>query len=121
MYRPAIATLVVAAILAGCIGAGPTTTSNPAATPSPPAPTSSPAPTGVSLPLPTVDDLEPGRYYLEFNGYRFTFTVADPGWSSSVEFAGVFQGPDSELAIFWPGGDIPSLYRRSCEWTGTDC
>lgn len=118
MYRSAVATFVVAAILAGCTGAGPTTTSRPAATPSLPAPTPSPAPTGLALP--TADDLEPGRYFVEFDGYRFAFTVLDPGWSSSVEAAAVFQGPDSELAIFWPGGDIPSLYRRSCEWTGTE-
>lgn len=120
MYRSGIATLVVAAILAGCTTVGPTTTASPAATPGPPDPTPSPAPTDVALPLPTADDLEPGRYFLEFSGYRFTFTVADPGWSSSVEAAGVFHGPDSELAIFWPGGDIPSLYSRSCEWTATE-
>lgn len=120
MYRSITATLVVVAILAGCTSAVPATTSSPAATPSPQAGTPSAAPTKVAQPLPTADDLEPGRYFLESDGYRFTFTVADPGWSSSVEAAGVFRGPDSELAIFWPGGDVPSLYRRSCEWTGTE-
>ena len=120
MYRSVVASLVVVAILAGCTTVGPTTPASPAATPGPPDPTPSPAPTEVAQPLPTADSLEPGRYFLEFNGYRYLFTVADPGWSSSVEAAGVFQGPDSELAIFWPGGDIPTLYRRSCEWTGTE-
>jgi len=108
-------------------GASPTVTPTPPATASPtalPAPTaaatSSPAAPPAALALPETDDLEPGRYFLDFDGYRFTFTVAHPGWSGSVEASGIYQGPDEDIAIFWPAGDINSLYRRACDWSGTE-
>lgn len=133
-----VITALVIGIVSGCAGASPGPTSMPSAAatassaatamPSPipsPAPTPkspNPSPTAMqaSRALPTADKVEPGRYFLEFDGYRFTFTVAKSGWSGSVDWGGVFQGPDSELAVFWPGGSMPHLYRRACESSGTE-
>ena len=51
---------------------------------------------------------------------RRTFTVPETGWNFDSAAAGLVQGEDdTELAIFWPGGDSPELYPRACEWTGT--
>jgi hypothetical protein len=115
------------AILTGCTGVGPPAAPTPTLAPSAvptatAAPTAAPTavPTQAARLLPTADALQPGQYFLEFGGYRFTFTVADAGWSADLGAGGVFQGADSELAIFWPGGDIASLYRRACDWSGTE-
>jgi hypothetical protein len=130
MKRSILAACIAVSTLVGCTAAVPTAAPTPSpapvATPTPPptstpSPTASPAPTETAaLQLPTTETLEPGRYFLEFGAYRFTFTVTDPGWMADVGFAAVFQGEDPKLAIFWPGGDIPNLYRRACQWTGTE-
>ena len=69
----------------------------------------------------TQGDVEPGRYFHEIDGYRYTFTVPESGWTFDAAAGGLSQGDDdTELAIFWPGGDMPELYRRACESTGTE-
>jgi hypothetical protein len=136
MKRLILAACIAASTLVGCTAAAPTAAPTPSPSPvatstppptSTPASTATPAPTASPAPsepaarqLPTTETLEPGRYFLESGGYRFTFTVTDSGWMADVGFAAVFQGEDPELAIFWPGGDITSLYRRACQWTGTE-
>jgi len=106
---------VAAIVLVAVIGFGIVSgggTSSPGAAPSPtPTPSASPLIQG---------DVEPGRYFLETNGYRYTFTVPETGWTFDPAAAGLVQGKDdTELAIFWPREDFSELYRRACEWTGT--
>jgi hypothetical protein len=69
--------------------------------------------------MPSTDNLQPCEYYIEFGGYRFTFRVAEAGWSAKVGAGGMFHGDDSELAIFWPGGTINSLFEDPCHSLGT--
>ena len=64
--------------------------------------------------------LEPGRYFADFGGYRYTVTVPDCGWAGQDDgVGGLYQGDDSELAIFWFAADESDLYRRACESSGT--
>jgi len=133
MIRLVLAISIAVSFLAGCTAAAPSTapTEGSASTPAEaatqgatqtpaPAATAVPADIGAARQLPTADSLEPGRYLLDFGGYRFTFTVADPGWSADVSAGGVYRGDDRELAIFWPGGEVSSLYRDPCESSGTE-
>ena len=84
-----------------------------------PSPTPTPSPTPAASQL-TEGDVEPGRYFHEIDGYRYTFTVPESGWSFDVAAGGLSQGDDdTELAIFWPGADLPELYRRACNSSGT--
>jgi len=133
MNRLVVCSSIAVSFLAGCTAAAPSAapTEGTASTPAPvaslgptqkptPAATASPAPTQAARQLPTAEDVAPGRYFLEFGGYRFTFTVAHPGWNADVNAGGVYQGDDSELAIFWPGGEVTSLYRDPCDSSGTE-
>ena len=105
---------VAAIVLVAVIGFGIVSgggTSGPGAAPSP-----SPSPSQL-----TEGDVEPGRYFHEIDGYRYTFTVPESGWSFSVDAGGLIQGDDdTEIAIFWPGGDMPELFRRACDSSGTE-
>ena len=119
---PLVAAVAIG-IVSACATAGPGPTPNP--TPNPtaapsaaPSPASS-APSQAASQL-TEGDVEPGRHFHEIDGYRYTFTVPESGWSFSVDAGGVYQGDDSELAVFWPGGDMSDLYRRACNSTGTE-
>jgi hypothetical protein len=125
-------TAIVVVMASGCAGAAPTpsptATRFAAATAAPTAtlaPTATPAPTATTettataapddaIAMPTTDSLEPGRYFVEFGGYRFTFTAADAGWSADVGAGGVYQGEDNDLAVFWPGGVVSRLYSDPC-------
>jgi hypothetical protein len=135
MNRFVISVLVIGT-LTGCAGATPTpapaatpaTTSNPSPTPTlaptpvpaTPAPTPSPAATAGATEM-TEGDVEPGRYFADFGGYRYTVTVPDSGWvGQGVGVGGLYQGEDSELAIFWFAGEEPSLYQRACDSSGTE-
>lgn len=108
---------VAAIVLVAVIGFGIVSgggTSGVGAAPSP-TPSSSPAPS----PL-TQGDVEPGRYFYETDGYRYTFTVPESGWTFDAGAGGLSQGDDdTELAILWPGVVMPELFRRACEWAGT--
>jgi hypothetical protein len=86
------------------------------------APTAEPTaePTESASELQTTEELVPGRYYVDYGGYRYTFAVADEGWQADTEFGAVFQGEDPELAIFWPAGEVNSLYEDPCQSMGTD-
>ena len=67
--------------------------------------------------------VEPGRHFVDFGRYRFTFTVPESGWSFDAGAGGLYQGDDSEIAIFWPGGEdsgLGTLYRRACKSSGTE-
>ena len=135
MNRFVISVLVIG-ILTGCAGATPTpapaatpaATSNPSSTPTLAptpvpatlAPTPSPAATAGATEM-TEGDVEPGRYFADFGGYRYTVTVPDSGWVGQGDgIGGLYQGEDSELAIFWFAGEQPSLYRRACKSSGTE-
>ena len=81
-----------------------------------PGATPSPSPTPAPSQL-TDGAVEPGRYFLDSDGYRYTFTVPESGWTFNADFVAVTQGEDSEIAIFWPSWfaeDVESLYRRAC-------
>ena len=87
-----------------------------------PGATPSPSPTPAPSQL-TDGAVEPGRYFLDSDGYRYTFTVPESGWTFNADFVAVTQGEDSEIAIFWPSWfaeDVESLYRRACESSGTE-
>ena len=100
-------------------GSGPGANTSPSATPTT-TPNPTPAPTP-SVSKVTEGPLEAGQYFTDVDGIRYTFTVPESGWSWSTEAGGVHQGDDSELAVFWPGGDIDvPLYRRACESSGTE-
>ncbi len=111
----------VAGIVSGCAGATPgaSPTPSPAATPSA-SPTPSSAHTQAASQL-TEGSVEPGRYFADFGGYRYTVTVPDSEWAAQSDgVGGLYQGEDSELAIFWFAEDAPSLYRRACDSSGTE-
>jgi hypothetical protein len=125
---------LVAGILAGCAGAAPMPSPMPAPTANSVA-TSNPSPTATLAPTPapatpaptqaaremTEGGVVPGRYFADFGGYRYTVTVPDAGWSGQGDgIGGLYQGEDSELAIFWFAGEEPSLYRRACDSSGTE-
>ena len=113
---------VAAIVLVAVIGFGIVSgggTSSPGAAPSP---TPTPSPTSAPSEL-TEGAIEPGRYFTDVGGYRFTFTVPASGWTFLADFVGVTQGDDSELAVFWPSWtaeEMSSLYRRACESSGTE-
>jgi hypothetical protein len=109
----AIATLVIC-ILSGCSSAAPAATPTPtrASTASPSGQGARELPAGV---------LEPGTYFGEFEGTRFTFTIPESGWNNYPE-AGccvIYTGGDNDGAIIFFSGDITSLYARACESSGT--
>jgi hypothetical protein len=83
------------------------------------APSPTPSPTQAPSKL-TGGAVEPGRYFYEVDGFRYTFTIPESGWTFDPAAGGVYQGEDSELAIFWPGGDMTDLYRRACVSSGTE-
>lgn len=111
---------VAAIVLVAVIGFGIVSgggTSGPGAAPSP-----TPSPTPAPSPL-TEGAIEPGRYFTDVGGYRFTFTVPESGWTFIADFVAVTQGEDSEVAVFWPSWtaeEMSSLYRRACESSGTE-
>jgi hypothetical protein len=130
MNRPtlAIATLTIS-ILSGCSGAAPAPipTSTRAPTPSP-APTASPAvrpapslspPGARELPP---DAMEPGTYFGEFEGTRYTFSIPDAEWNNYPEngCCTIFTGGDTDGAIIFFEGDYTSLYARACHSAGTE-
>jgi hypothetical protein len=126
-FTLAIATLVIC-ILSGCSTAAPAATPTPTRAPTPsPAPTASPAlsPTpsasGGARELPG-GALEPGEYFGEFEGFRFTFTVPDSGWYGYAEHecCVIYTGGDSDGAIIFFSGDITTLYARACDSAGTE-
>ena len=100
-------------------GSGPGSDPSPSTTPTP-----MPSATPVSTPSAsevTDGPIEPGQYFTDLDGIRYTFTVPEAGWDWSTDARGLHQGEDSELAVFWPGGDIDlPLYRRACESSGTE-
>ena len=116
------AVALVGVIGIGIVGGG---GSGPGADPSPSpsaTPTTTPNPTPVSTPA--VSELSEGpivagQYITTIDGFTYRFTVPKSGWSWSVDAQGVYQGDDSKIAIFWPGGDMSDLYRRACESSGT--
>ena len=138
-----VMTALVVGILSGCAGSAPTPNSTATMTaPTSPAPTASraptpsPAPTASPVPAaspePTASPsaqgarelpggaLEPGTYFGEFEGTRFTFTIPELGWSGYAE-AGccvITEGGDSDGAIIFFTGDITELYARACEISG---
>ena len=142
MNRSIIASAICMTLLVGCASATPTAaptrtaapaptqpaaaTSTPAATVSPAPPTNPPAATPSTTDEPrqlTTDSVEPGRYFVDSADYRYTFTVADPGWMADTDAGALYQGEDPEIAIFWPvlaPGEFTSLYRDPCESSGTE-
>lgn len=113
------------------VAAPPQPTEPPRATSQPTgAPTASPAPSAVALPFGD-DAIEPGRYFTEFKGYRYTFTVPDRdfpaefiGWTSAADF--------DRWVVLWDGsGEVPNaagmviysnvstLYTEACQWLGS--
>ena len=92
-------------------------TSTPASSPSN-APTSSPPPSAIALPA---SDLAvgPGRYYKDVAGYRYTFTVSEPGWASGGDalLSGDHDNNDFGSLFLW--GDSPGVWTEPCQWPGT--
>ncbi len=137
-----VITALVLGMLAGCAGAAaptqaptanstaaPTASStlSPTASPSS-APTASPDPTGTpepaaqgAVPLPG-GEIEADTYTGEYEGYRFTFTVPDAGWTSYADTGCcvMYQGDDADGAQMYLGGDITSLYADACESAGSE-
>jgi hypothetical protein len=124
MFRFAIVALIVGA-LTGCAGAGaPTQAPTVAPTAAPTAssaPTASTSPTAQEAQELPAGDLEAGTYTGVYEGYRFTFTVPDAGWTSIADTGCcvLFQGEDEDGAQMFLGGDITSLYADACESAGT--
>ena len=119
MHRSTLATaVVVLCILAGCGGVAPTASPAVSATQSPAV---SPPAQGAARALPP-GAMEPGTYFGEADGTRYTFTVPAPGWSNYPESGCcvIFEGGDADGAIIFFAGDIASLYARACESSGTE-
>jgi hypothetical protein len=132
LKRFAITALVIG-VVAGCTGAAPTP--SPTGTPATaatanPAPTASSVPAASATPEPTnqgavqlpAGDIDAGTYTGVYEGYRFTFTVPDSGWSSYLDTGCcvIYQGADEDGAQMYLGGDITRLYADACESAGSE-
>ena len=87
----------------------------------------SPSPTPSAAPTQAVRELaegvvEPGRYSGEGQGFRYTFTVPDGGWTAGIGdlCCMLYQGEDSEVAILAFNENLDRLYRRACQSVGTE-
>ena len=144
MFRFVTAALLIG-VLSGCAGAPATPAPTPASTPDPTAaPTTAPtvAPTATAAPtprptaeptatpeptpdgpteLPVGGHIGPGQYFGEFEGYKFSVTVPNAGWTWTREYESSHRGHQhSDFAIFRPGGDITTLYAEACDAEGTE-
>ena len=75
--------------------------------------------------------MEPGRYFIEFKGYRYTFTVPDRDFSA--EFIGWMPGVTFDRwMVIWDGSgvapnaagmviysNVSTLYTDACQWIGS--
>src|SRR5262245_59264666 len=124
MHRSTLATaMLVLCIVAGCGGVTPTA-SPAAAQPTSAAtasPAVSPAAPGEAKALPRAA-IEPGTYFGDADGTRYTFTIPAAGWKNYPESGccTIYTGDDADGAIIFFSGDIASLYARACESSGTE-
>ena len=100
-------------------------------TPSPTVqPTRAPTSTPAATPPPTklgVGSLDPGRYFVDIVGYRYTFTVPATGWNvlknapDVIVMKGDTNGTDfANLWLWGPAGPTQLVWRTACAWTGTE-
>ena len=99
------------------VAAPPQPTEPPTATAQPTAaPTASPTPAASML---RSGPVEPGRYYADVHGYRYTFSVLTSDWEANApadnDGWGLFE--DEGMLLVW--GAIPALHTDACQWTGT--
>ena len=109
---------VAAVVLVAVIGFGIVSgggTSGPGAAPSP---TPTPMPSATQL---TEGDVEPGRYFHEIDGYRYTFTVPESGWTFGANAGGLCQGEDdTESRSSGPEETSPSSTGAPATSAGTE-
>lgn len=137
MKRLTVAIALVICIVSGCSTAAPTAAPTPTRAPTP-GPTATPtaAPTFAPTVAPTASPavtpegskkllgkaLQPGTYFGDFEGYRFTFTIPDSGWNNYSESGccTIYAGGDAGGAIIFFTGDITELYAKACDSAGTE-
>jgi len=80
-------------------------------------PTSGPLPTGGGA-------LDVGKHYVDVGGYRYTFTVPDPGWASYPvhDWNTDIIYDYSAVGVSFAGLIDPTtrVYERACQWSGTE-
>ncbi len=126
----AIALLAVAGLYFVGRGGGIGGQATPAATPTlAPAPTVTPAPIPTPTPTPARltagGTLQPGRYFVDNQGYRYTFSISGNGWSAYVSGTDVIiqkgneQGSDFANLWLWGPTTGQMVWGTACAWTGT--
>lgn len=105
-------------------GIGGPATASPTAAPTF-SPAAAPTPTLTTITTPTLlagGSLQPGRYFTDIQGYRYTFTIPVTGWvaedGSTLHFGSLTNNPPDEgYLAMW--GELPTLFSNACQWIGT--
>jgi hypothetical protein len=121
--------VVVGAVAWGGLGTNTSSVaSQPAATPPPTVATHKPTvapriqPSPDSLPGVMGGLIAPGRYFVDVDGYRYTFSIDTPGWSR--QGALIYRNADSsEFGALWINGELRRRdawgvfpYQDPCDW-----